>query len=199
MIKHNLPPGDYIGISKAGTTVAVVITEGGFWAHEFRSKLQVEFEDITAVMPARPPWFVCVLPETESMSDNEPEPKPQPAFKAGDWVEIEVAGVISQQLVKLGVFADSVNAGGIEFYGNGMPVMEPSNARIIRKLDPSEVRVKVTLEGTVLPYAKQVCRNDLFWLCFGNGERKRLSTAHLDPETAALVRELLAAQEEQNG
>lgn len=55
MIKHNLPPGDYIGISKAGTTVAVVITEGGFWAHEFRSKLQVEFEDITAVMPARPP------------------------------------------------------------------------------------------------------------------------------------------------
>ena len=26
MIKHNLPPGDYVGISKAGTTVAVVIT-----------------------------------------------------------------------------------------------------------------------------------------------------------------------------
>ena len=54
MIKHNLPPGDYVGISKAGTTVAVVITEGGFWAHEFRSKLQVELDDIASIMPARP-------------------------------------------------------------------------------------------------------------------------------------------------
>ena len=54
MIKHNLPPGDYVGISKAGTTVAVVITEGGFWAHKFRSKLQVELDDIASIMPARP-------------------------------------------------------------------------------------------------------------------------------------------------
>ena len=69
MIKHNLPPGDYIGISKAGTTVAVVITEGGFWAHEFRSKLQVEFEDIASIMPARPEL-------------DPPEPKPMLAGRS---------------------------------------------------------------------------------------------------------------------
>jgi len=118
-------------------------------------------------------------------------------FKVGDWVEIEVSGVISQQLVKLGVFADSINAGGIEFYGNGLPVMKPLNARIIRKLDPSEVIVKIgCLEGTVT-YA---ISDDCFLLAKVYDPQHRaccIDMSMLDTATRELVESLLKAQEEE--
>lgn len=115
-------------------------------------------------------------------------------FKVGDWVEIEVSGVISQQLVKLGVFADSINAGGIEFYGNGLPVMKPLNARIIRKLDPSEVVVdfgsgiKGTVVGcgNVMPIIKVL--NGVDWIA-------SIMISALNTATRELVKALLKAQE----
>ena len=121
------------------------------------------------------------------------EPNPEPAYKVGDWVEIEVSGVISQQLVKLGVFADSIIAGGIEFYGNGLPVMKPLNARIIRKLDPSEVIVKIgCLEGTV-----ERAGDDRMFLVSGDGHTNAcIMLAMLDTPTRELVKALLKAQEE---
>ncbi len=123
--------------------------------------------------------------------------EPKPTYKVGDWVEIEVSGVISQQLVKLGVFADSINAGGIEFYGNGLPVMKPLNARIIRKLDPSEVIVKIgCLEGTVT-YA---ISDDCFLLAKVYDPQHRaccIDMSMLDTATRELVESLLKAQEEE--
>jgi len=116
-------------------------------------------------------------------------------FKVGDWVEIEVSGVISQQLVKLGVFADSINAGGIEFYGNGLPVMKPLNARIIRKLDPSEVIVKIgCLSGTV--EKAQDYAYFLLWHSKTDCDYSMIKWDALDIPTRELVESLLKAQEE---
>jgi len=116
-------------------------------------------------------------------------------FKVGDWVEIEVSGVISQQLVKLGVFADSINAGGIEFYGNGLPVMKPLNARIIRKLDPSEVIVKIgCLKGTVAEWNSETFMLNPLDNSIPRGSL--IAFAMLDIPTRELVESLLKAQEE---
>jgi hypothetical protein len=121
------------------------------------------------------------------------EPKQEPAFKVGDWVEIEVAGVISQQRVRPGVCADSINAGGIEFYSNGLPLMKFLSSRITRKLDPSEVKVKVTLEGTVRLNGED-CEH--FLLKHSPGRASTIRFDALDPATAKMVRELVAMQEE---
>ena len=116
------------------------------------------------------------------------EPNPESAFKVGDWVEIEVAGVISQHRVRTGVFADSINAGGIEFYGNGLPVMKPMSARIIRKLKPSEVKVTLTLEGTVKLNGED-CEH--FLLKHSPGRASTIRFDALDPATCTLVKSLL--------
>lgn len=134
----------------------------------------------------------CIEPEPAT------EPKPEPKYKVGDWVEIEVSGVISQQLVKLGVFADSINAGGIEFYGNGLPVMKPLNARIIRKLDPSEVIVRIgCLSGTV--EKAQDYAYFLLWHSKTDCDYSMIKWSALDAPTRSLVESLLKAQEVKNG
>ena len=121
------------------------------------------------------------------------EPKPETAFKVGDWVEIEVSGVLSQQQATSGAFADSIKCGGVEFYANGNPVMQPLNARIIRKLSGCEVKVRVALEGTVKP-----CSVNTFELCTNEGSYW-IGWKELDLDTAALVQALLKAQEVKNG
>lgn len=122
---------------------------------------------------------------------------PEPEFKVGDWVEIEVAGVISQHRVKTGVFVDSINAGGFEFYGNGLPVMKPLNARIIRKLDPSEVVIRIgCLEGTVAPGYSDTTIMIVPMGHSGLGDVAIIPVAMLDARTRELAESLLKAQEE---
>lgn len=127
---------------------------------------------------------------TELELRNRQQPMAEPPkeqFKVGDWVLIENAGVESQQLISKGVFPDSINAGGIEFYSDGTPVMQPLNAKIIRKLDPSEVRVTITLEGTV----HKIDGNNLaFELEDEKGAVTCVGYQQLDPDTEKLVREL---------
>ena len=119
-------------------------------------------------------------------------------FKVGDWVEIEVSGVISQQLVKLGVFADSINAGGIEFYGNGLPVMKPLNARIIRKLDPSEVVIHIGCLSGMVEKASDYAYF-LLWHSKTDCDYSMIKWSALDAPTRSLVESLLKAQEVKNG
>ena len=134
--------------------------------------------------------ILWLLEKAELELRNRQQPMAEPPkeqFKVGDWVLIEVAGVESQQLISKGVFPDSINAGGIEFYSDGTPVMQPLNAKIIRKLDPSEVRVTITLEGTV----HKIDGNNLaFELEDEKGAVTCVGYQQLDPDTEKLVREL---------
>lgn len=69
---------------------------------------------------------------------------------------------------------------------------------ITRKLDPSEVKVTLTLEGTVSRDYNETL--DSFILNHTDGHtRNCIKYSTIDPDTAAMVRELLAAQEENNG
>ena len=123
------------------------------------------------------------------------EPQPEPAFKVGDWVEIEVAGVISQQRVRTGVFSDRINAGGFEFYSNGLPVMKPLNARITRKLDPTEVVIHIgCLSGTV--EKAQDYAYFLLWHNKTDCDYSMIKWSAIDTPTRELVESLLDAQDE---
>jgi len=127
--------------------------------------------------------------------EPQPEPQPEPAFKVGDWVEIEVAGVISQQRVRTGVFSDRINAGGFEFYSNGLPVMKPLNARITRKLDPTEVVIHIgCLSGTV--EKAQDYAYFLLWHSKTDCDYSMIKWSAIDTPTRELVESLLDAQDE---
>jgi hypothetical protein len=67
--------------------------------------------------------------------------------------------------------------------------------RLVRKLSPSEVKVKVMLEGTVRSSINDCC----FDLPTPNGGWATIGYNEIDPATADLVRELIAKQEENNG
>jgi len=123
----------------------------------------------------------------------------EPAFKVGDWVDcgriaghgridqINEAGKIHVEMTD-GEHAEWFMPDGSNTYSsNAAPYSE---LRIIRKLDPSEVIIKVTLEGTVMPGANE----SMFELSNRAGGWNTLGFNAIDPETAALVRELLKAQ-----
>jgi len=80
--------------------------------------------------------------------DTKPEPAPEPAFKVGDWVEIRhkyIGGHIHHgRVVSL-----RLTSPVITIQGEGDWVLCDHNDYIFRKIKPSEVKVKVTLEGTV--------------------------------------------------
>lgn len=99
--------------------------------------------------------------------------KPEPAFAVGDWV------------------TDGVVTGKITSWGMGMAYVKCDDKGYhldianLRKLSTSEVRVKITLEGTVKP-----CSVDTFELCTNEGSYW-IGWKELDPDTAKLVRVLV--------
>jgi hypothetical protein len=108
------------------------------------------------------------------------EPKPEPApFAVGDWV------------------TDGVVTGKITSWGLGMAWVRPVDIHgeyhlyiaNLRKLSPSEVRVKITLEGTVSKDYNETL--DSFILNNADGHtRNRIKWSTIDPDTAKMVREL---------
>jgi hypothetical protein len=120
----------------------------------------------------------------------EPEPEPQPAYAVGDWVQ---CGIMQAEIIELREILNGrqiyhmKEADGTEY--------DADSSAFDRKLSSSEVRVKITLEGTV--------RKSQLVGCFvldtplpGN-DVHTIRFADIDPATAALVRDLLEKQKEE--
>ena len=143
-----------------------------------------------------------------------PAEKPQPKFadvKVGDWVEVlafeklhqcRVVGKhknmftidVSEFSCNLGRKNDWVN---VTYDGTNANSVGFGDVRvnITRKLDPSEVRVKITLEGTV---KKCNATNNMGFEVFDSWKNiiAWISYDAIDPATAELVRELIKKQGE---
>ena len=120
---------------------------------------------------------------------DPPEPKPEPAYKVGDWVEFKGKQYRISAIGGKGLFDDD---NLIMFEGVIWGVSEKAE---LRKLDPSEVKVTLTLEGTVSrDYDEKL---DSFILNHADGHtRNRIKYSTIDPATCTLVKNLLKAQEE---
>lgn len=129
--------------------------------------------------------------------------KPAPAFKVGDWVEVkEIAtGEIEHHTVErvntfCPVLLDYL-VDDVWFNHDGMEITPLdcmfSHRRITRKLDPSEVRIKIgCLEGRVRKTATSLA----FFLVPDDPQRQSLIDFYmLDIPTRELVQSLLKAQE----
>ena len=116
---------------------------------------------------------------------NEIEPQPEPEFKVGDWVEFKGKQYRISAIGGKGLFDDD---NLIMFEGVIWGVSEKAE---LRKLDPSEVIVKIgCLKGTVRKYP-----NARFRLI--NGVFVSIIDINmLDTPTRELVESLLKAQEE---
>ena len=119
---------------------------------------------------------------------DPPEPKPEPAYKVGDWVEYK-KGKHHQ--------VDSVHDGCCYLsYGKGCGCFSALYSDITRKLDPSEVVIRIgCLSGTVT-YA---ISDDCFLLAKVNDPQHRaccIDMSMLDTPTREMVESLLKAQEE---
>lgn len=121
---------------------------------------------------------------------NEIEPQPEPEFNVGDWVEFKGKQYRISAIGGKGLFDDD---NLIMFEGVIWGVSEKAE---LRKLDPSEVIVKIgCLEGTVT-YA---ISDDCFLLAKVYDPQHRaccIDMSMLDTATRELIKALLAAQEE---
>ena len=121
---------------------------------------------------------------------DPPEPNPEPAFKAGDWVEYNGKQYRISAIGGKGLFDDDKL---IMFEGVIWGVSEKAE---LRKLDPSEVVIRIgCLSGTVT-YA---ISDDCFLLAKVNDPQHRaccIDMSMLDTPTREMVESLLMAQEE---
>lgn len=123
----------------------------------------------------------------ELANEIEPQPteetKPEPAYKVGDWVEYN--GCFGRHI---GII-DAVSPGGSKVH---IYVSDTHGLRVdiscLRKLSPSEVRIKVTLEGTVKLNGED-CEH--FLLKHSPGRASTIRFDALDPATRSLVKNLL--------
>lgn len=122
--------------------------------------------------------------------------EPEPAYAVGDWVELNCYNKHQGKIKEM--FTETYEVDGLQLYS--FPTFTITGlsghfdfSSITRKLPPSEVRVKITLEGTVQAFGK---KTKGFWLiCETNPYA--VAFADIDPTTASLVRELLAKQKEE--
>jgi len=122
------------------------------------------------------------------IADELDPPEPQPTYKVGDWVEYK-KGKHHQ--------VDSVHDGCCYLsYGKGCGCFSALYSDITRKLDPSEVVIRIgCLSGTVT-YA---ISDDCFLLAKVNDPQHRaccIDMSMLDTPTREMVESLLRAQEE---
>ena len=117
---------------------------------------------------------------------NEIEPQPEPEFKVGDWVEFKGKQYRISAIGGKGLFDDD---NLIMFEGVIWCVSEKAE---LRKLDPSEVIVKIgCLKGTVAHSS-----SSHFCLC-AEDNWTMIAFDMLDTPTRELVESLLKAQEEE--
>ena len=118
------------------------------------------------------------------------EPKP---YKDGDWVEILVVSnniELTEQRKVVDVADDGYalnqpysNLNHLDWIGwDNVPIQKHTGIiKVLRKLQPSEVKVKITLEGTVKPADKHGFYIGTNYVLY----------SHCTPVDAALVRELV--------
>ena len=123
--------------------------------------------------------------------------EPEPAYKVGDWVEVNANGVKKQGKIMRFCEADFLqnNTNALVLHDvlgrwYGYHRVED----IIRKLDPSEVRVKVTLEGQVTKPVDNA--GGRFWLYYSTDEYVTIELDALSNKDRELVESILKAQEE---
>jgi len=131
------------------------------------------------------------------------EPKPEPQYKVGDFVEIRNWYSGYKHLAQIDSIDHEIHIGTHRFDISGKSVMERvPQLNIIRKLKPSEVIVEIgCLSGTVkdLSYVE----DGIFWFISKETERCPggmhciLYLEMLDTPTRKLVEDLLKAQEEE--
>lgn len=113
----------------------------------------------------------------------------QPKYEVGDWVEYmgEQRKIVG---IPIGETKPDIKYWCAQDIGGNEIFIYADN--ITRKLSPSEVKVKVTLEGTVRSSINDCC----FELSTPNGGWATIGFNEIDPATADLVRELIKKQEE---
>lgn len=146
-------------------------------------------------IPGRQQFFdeLCVL-KIEKPT-KEPEQKvTAPRLKVGDWVEMNIYNNHQGKIKE--IFEDGMG----ELYGTRIHRTNPTFtitglsgefafASIARKLDPSEVKVKITLEGTVCSYGSD---GKFFQMNkMPSGYTSIIAFSDLTPSDAELVRELV--------
>jgi hypothetical protein len=160
---------------------------------EKRGLDEVAFHTSTITSPIDS-WIHNVPKTGWQLYEPEPESESNPHdFKVGDWVEYS-DGTLQQAIIE----AYSGQPGEQMVY-----VWHPQTAHsaktplqfITRKLDPSEVKVKVTLAGTV---ESRASATSFFHLRYGDGvmDWASIDLRHLNPDDRKLVESLLKAQEE---
>ena len=113
---------------------------------------------------------------------------PEP-YAAGGWVEIRHAMRTKQAKI---LILDDAN-GTVRVMNMDGSEQWNYKADITRKLDPSEVKVTLTLEGTVSRDYNETL--DSFILNHTDGHtRNRIKYSTIDPATCTLVKNLLKAQ-----
>lgn len=117
----------------------------------------------------------------------------EPEYKVGDWVEYRLDGDT--------YYGKICNIRGYVYYFSVTTEEIPKDqARaimlesIIRKLDPSEVRVKITLEGQVTKPVDNA--GGRFWLYYSTDEYVSIELDALSYKDRELVESLIKAQEE---
>jgi len=180
--------------------------QGKWVVHEKAYPCHIHCNVVTWSNDETPPLFTVQLP-SRWLSDNllysgwqlyEPQPEPQPAYAVGDDVEVNVNGEMKQgKLVRFcsaDFMQDNTDAFVLhDFFGRWYGYHRVAD--ITRKLDPSEVRVKIgCLEGTV----ERHDGNPQHWFKLRSSEYNYalISIDMLDTPTRELVESLLRAQEE---
>lgn len=107
-----------------------------------------------------------------------------PKYKVGDWVEYEGK---QYRIVYVG------NCGILGIYDGEIWGIDDLSK--LRKLDPSEVRVKITFEGTV---CKHLPFPEFYFIIHTPYTEKLIPFEDIDPETRKLVKSLIKAQEEKS-
>ena len=118
-------------------------------------------------------------------------PIPEPRIKVGDWVEVST-GRNTKQIGIVEIDGDKLYYYTM-FAGLMIKTYIHASA-ILRKLSPSEVRIKITLEGQVTKPMDNA--GGRFWLYYSTDEYVSVELDALDAPTRELVESLLKAQEE---
>jgi hypothetical protein len=126
------------------------------------------------------------------------EPKPEPQYKAGDFVEIRNWDSDTIHLAQIDSIDHEIHIGSLRFDISGKSVMERvPQLSIIHKLKPSEVVVEIgCLSGTVRPVSTNGTH---IWFHLISAYDETIATIRiscLDTPTRSLVESLLKAQED---
>jgi len=135
-------------------------------------------------------WLLSAAKSGWQLYEPKPAKEPEPPFAkvmVGDWVECNG----NQRLIE--IIGRDLGRGNYYHFAHGFGGAYANS--ITRILKPEEVKVKISLEGTVRSSINDCC----FDLSTPNGGWATIGYNEIDPATADLVRDLIAKQEDNNG